>query len=117
MRRARETLKAADWLAREGFTNDAASRAYYAAFYAASALHVQAGRDFSKHSGVRSSLHRDVIKSGLLEERFGKHYNFLWNLRNLGDYGRTERVASDKATEAVNKAREFVEAVAALLPA
>jgi len=115
MGRPWETLRAAEALVRQGFPDDAASRAYYAAFYAASALHADQGRVFGRHTGVRASLHRDVVRNGLLDPKFGKDYDSLWNLRNVGDYGRTEHVSLDMSHRAVGKAREFVEAVSMLL--
>lgn len=42
----------------------AASRAYYVAFYAVSALFALQGKTFSKHSALRGALHRDLIKAG-----------------------------------------------------
>lgn len=44
----------------------AVNRAYFAAFYAASAVLLARGQRFVKHSGVRAALHRDLVKSGLL---------------------------------------------------
>ena len=39
----------------------AASRAYYAAFYAVSALFALKERSFAKHSGVEAALHRELV--------------------------------------------------------
>jgi uncharacterized protein (UPF0332 family) len=43
-----------------------ASRSYYAAFYAASALLLNEGIDTSKHSGVIALVHQHFVKSGKL---------------------------------------------------
>ena len=43
----------------------AASRAYYAAFYAVSALLALGGRTFKKHSALEAAVHRDLVKPGL----------------------------------------------------
>ncbi len=42
------------------------NRVYYAAFYAVSAVLMQDGRHFTKHAAVRSALHKDLIRPGLL---------------------------------------------------
>ena len=42
----------------------AGSRAYYAAFYAASARFALDGRQFSKHSAVHAAVHRDLVHLG-----------------------------------------------------
>jgi uncharacterized protein (UPF0332 family) len=47
---AESKLRAADLLLVEGLPDDGASRAYYAAFHAASALHLARGNAFSSHA-------------------------------------------------------------------
>jgi uncharacterized protein (UPF0332 family) len=42
----------------------AVNRAYYALFYAVSALLLEEGHKFTKHSGVRAAFNRDIIKPG-----------------------------------------------------
>ncbi len=64
----------------------AINRAYYALFYAVSALLLEEGRRFSKHSGVRAAFNRDVIKPGRLSEEHGNLYNQLFRDRQEGDY-------------------------------
>jgi predicted nucleotidyltransferase len=39
----------------------AINRAYYAAFYAASAVLLSRGRHFVKHAGLQTALHRDLV--------------------------------------------------------
>lgn len=51
-------LSAASELAARRF-DFAANRAYYASFYAASAVLLVAGRKFVKHSGVRGAVHQE----------------------------------------------------------
>ncbi len=48
VQRAEQSLSAARQLAADGFFDFAASRAYYAVFYAATALLLQEGLDFSR---------------------------------------------------------------------
>ena len=115
MARSSESLRAAGTLVRDGCPDDAASRAYYAAFYAASALLASLGKDFAKHSGVRAAFHRDIVRSGQLDAALGKSYDLLWNLRTLGDYGRIEHVSQDMAAKAVAMATDLVKAVRDLM--
>jgi uncharacterized protein len=53
----------------------AINRAYYALFYAVSALLLEEGRRFSKHSGVRAAFNRDLVKPGRLSRKHGELYN------------------------------------------
>jgi uncharacterized protein (UPF0332 family) len=64
----------------------AINRAYYALFYAVSALFLEEGRQFGKHSGVRSAFNKEVVKPGRLKEEHGKLYNQLFRDRQEGDY-------------------------------
>lgn len=50
--RAEQSIQASRTLAGTGYYDFAASRAYYAAFYAATAVLLQEGLELSKHSGL-----------------------------------------------------------------
>jgi uncharacterized protein len=79
----------------------AASRAYYAAFYAVSAWFTLSGTSFTRHSAVEAAVHRDLVKAGLFPIDLGKSYSFLHSLRSTADYGGRMHVASEEAAEAV----------------
>jgi uncharacterized protein (UPF0332 family) len=64
----------------------AVNRAYYALFYAVSALLLEEGHKFTKHSGVRAAFNREIIKSGRLPKPQGELYNRLFRDRQKGDY-------------------------------
>jgi uncharacterized protein (UPF0332 family) len=84
--KAHESLQAAHReLAADAYTFTI-NRAYYALFYAVSALLLQEGRRFSKHSGVRAAFNRDLIKPGRLSRKHGELYNQLFRDRQEGDY-------------------------------
>lgn len=53
----------------------AVNRLYYAAFYGVSALLLERRYSFKKHSGVRSIFHKEIIKTGLLDTKWGKCYD------------------------------------------
>lgn len=89
-----------------------ASRAYYAAFYAVSALFLDEGRDFSKHSAVEAAVHRDIVKEKRMTDDFGADYSFLRGLRDTGDYGGWAHVSADDAKESVAAAGRIIEKVA-----
>ncbi len=83
MERAEQSIAAARKLALEGYYDFAASRAYYGAFYAATALLLNDGLEFVKHSGVIASIHQRFIKAGRLEKDLGKDLNWLFELRGV----------------------------------
>ena len=114
--RAVASLSAAEKLLAEGFSDFAASRAYYAAFYAASALLLADGFKYSKHTGVLAHFHKGYIKSGRLPAEIGKRISALHDLRHVGDYGGPAHVDRSQAERAVADARDFVSALRELLP-
>ena len=56
---AEAKLRAADLLLTEELPDDAASRAYYAAFHAVSALHLAQGNAFSSHAQVIGRFNKE----------------------------------------------------------
>ena len=62
--RARDALRDAHLLLSNGGFDGAASRAYYAAFHAVTALFALEGRIFAKHSALEAAVHRDLVKPG-----------------------------------------------------
>ncbi len=113
--RAERSIDAARQLARGGYYDFAASRAYYAAFYAATALLLSEGVELSKHSAVIASVHQRFVKTGRLDKEHGKALNWLFELRSIGDYGGVAHVSPQEAEQAIVAAEQFVGAVRSLL--
>jgi len=89
----------------------AASRAYYAAFYAVSALFALQGKTFTKHRALEAAVHRTLVKPGTWPADLGSTFSWLVRLRRTGDYGGRRHVSPDEAQEAVDKARRILQAV------
>ena len=115
LERASTNLQVARELLDKDYYDVCASRAYYAAFYAASALLLSEGIDTSKHSGVLALIHQHFVKSGKLSKEQGKNLNWLFELRSVGDYGVSLHVVLGDAHRAVATAEDFFEAVTNLL--
>jgi uncharacterized protein (UPF0332 family) len=113
--RADQAVNAAQKLLLDGYYDFAASRAYYAVFYAASALLLQEGLEFRKHSGVLAAIHQRFIKTGRMEKEFGKNLNWLFELRSVGDYGVTAHVPAADAEQAIDSAMNFLQKARSLL--
>jgi uncharacterized protein (UPF0332 family) len=108
-RRADTSLKAARALLAID-PDSAASRAYYAAFHAVSALFNEEGKTFSKHSAILAAVHRDLVNTGRWPNELGADYSSLQVLRQVGDYGGSSHVDADGATKAVEAAARIIEA-------
>ena len=114
--RAKDSLVVAQHLT--SFSPDAAaSRAYYAAFYAVSALLAAEGKSFTKHSAVEAAVHAQLVKPGRWPVALGRDYSALRTLRAKGDYGAGEHVTREEAEEAAQSAQRMLEAIQRESPA
>jgi uncharacterized protein (UPF0332 family) len=109
-----EALAAAEDEQRAGRLSFSVNRAYYAAFYAASAVLLKKGHRFARHSGVRAALHRHLVKPGLLPEAWGRFYDRLFEDRQQGDYVEFVSFEADDVTATVVQTRELVTFLARL---
>ncbi len=95
--------------------NASLNRAFYACFYAASAILLVDGQHFVKHSGVRAAVHRDLVRPGRLAPELGQVYDELYNDRGEADYLPSASFTPDDAAAALSKADRFVNAIRELL--
>ena len=102
-------------MADKGYSDFAASRAHYAAFYAATAVLLSEGIEASKHSGVVASIHQRLVKTGKLKKEHGRNLTWLFELRSVGDYGGVAHVSPQQSEQAIMAAEHFVNAVQVLL--
>ena len=89
----------------------AANRAYYAVFFAVSALFASEGKLFKKHSGVRSAVHKELINTGRWSDSLGDDYDMLIDLREVADYGVLKHAGMEEAVAAINAAERILRAV------
>jgi uncharacterized protein (UPF0332 family) len=114
-RHAQTALRAA----RENLRIDAsttANRAYYAAFYAVSALLAAEGRTYARHSAVEAAVHRDLVNTGRWSKDLGAAYRELNSLRTAADYDVSSFPTAERAREAVRQAEMIVETVRTSCP-
>ena len=102
------TLNAGDFRA-------AVNRAYYAVFYAASAILLTQGIERSKHSGVLSAFREHFVKPGLIEAEYSSVYGETLVIREDADYAVEIPVDFDMADAALHQARRFVQRMKAYL--
>jgi len=115
IKKSNESLSAAEDELKAGRLSFTVNRIYYACFYIVSALLLQKGLKFKKHSGVKASLHRNLIKRGLIGEKEGRFYNKLFEARQRGDYIEFVHFEKEQVEEWLQQANEFVKAVRALI--
>jgi uncharacterized protein (UPF0332 family) len=115
MRRAEQTLPAAEALLSLGMWNDAVSRAYYVAFHAACALLVRLGQQARTHRGVHALLEKHLVAPGLLAAEELTRLSRLEERRSVADYRAAEQIEEEQARALVADARAFLEAARRVL--
>ena len=109
--RALRARQSAQLLLDAGDHDGAASRAYYAAFHALSALLATEGRTFTRHTHLEAAVHRDLVREGRVDASIGKAFSTLREYRARGDYGGQQHINEPAAQLAVRCAAQIVEAV------
>ena len=116
VQKARDSVQAAELLAREGFTDFCVSRAYYAMFYVAEALLLERDLSFSSHAGVIAAFGKEFARSGALDPKFHRYLIDAQDSRQVGDYGVGPAVSAAQAQKILDWARAFITAAEQFLP-
>ena len=112
--KADESLDVARSLIADDHNAFAASRAYYAMFYAAEAALLKKGLSFSKHTAVMAEFNRVFVKEGVFAPEMFKALQLGFDMRSQGDYSILP-VPRERAEGLLEKAREFVDTVKGFL--
>ncbi len=115
VRLAEDSRAAADKLLESGHARFGASRAYYAMFYCASALHLSQGRSFSRHGSVIGAFARYFVKTGLLDRGLHRYLHEAFEQRQISDYDPLAEVSEEDARIILGRAAEFIDATKAYL--
>jgi len=106
--KSERSINAANLLLRDGYYDFAASRAYYAMFYAVEALMLDRDLSFSKHSAVIAAFGKKFVKTGIFDSRFHRSLLHAYDMRNAGDYESTDTVSKSKANQTIAEAGELL---------
>jgi uncharacterized protein (UPF0332 family) len=115
MEKAMESLDAAYDELKAGRLSFAVNRIYYACFYAVSAVLLQEGFRFKKHSGVRAAFHKNFVKHGLVNRELGEFYDEVFEARQRGDYIELVCFEKEQVEDWHRQAKQFVEAIKSLI--
>ena len=110
LKKAQESIKAAEILAREGQNVFASSRIYYAMFYMAEALLYEGGLKFKKHSAVHSAFGEQFVKTKIFDPKFHKFLVKAFESRLISDYDFDASITPEEITLMIGQAREFLTA-------
>ena len=112
---ARNALRGARHNLDADFYGVAANRAYYAFFYAATALLLSLDITRSKHAGVLAAFREYFVKTGIFPIEDSHAYGEAFELRIVTDYEMLGQADSVQARTAVENAARFIEHCAAYL--
>lgn len=107
--KSEEKLAVAKKLLEDGAYDDAVSRAYYAAFHAASAVLLSEGLTAETHSGLVNLFGLHFVKLGKFDKKFGKYLSNLKEDRESGDYEVFSAIDQEEAQIALRESEAFVE--------
>lgn len=113
--KSRERLKAAGVLFGSKLFDDAASRAYYAALYAAQAALVTQNLVAKSHDGAVLLFGSTFIKTGRASRSIGADLSRLRRMREKAEYSSAFKTTEADAAWAVNAAERFVAEIEKLL--
>jgi len=111
MENAQEMLDVAGENLRNDHGSSACNRAYYAIFYAASALLYSKGKSYGKHSAVLAAFRQHFIKTGEFDKKWSDDYEFIMDSRHTADYALHDSLEKEDVVLVLAKAREFIEVV------
>ena len=111
MENAHEMLEVAEENLDNHHYSSACNRAYYAIFYAPSALLYSKGKSYGKHSAVIAAFRQYFIKTGEFDKKWSDDYRFIINSRHIADYELYDHLEKEEVAEVVAKAKSFVEEV------
>lgn len=115
LKKADEALASAELELNAGHTNFAVNRLYYVCFYAVTALLLRDGKQFARHSAVKSEFVRSYIKPGLVDARWNRFYQQLFDDRQEADYISTVGFEASDVSTRLPQAREFIDLIRGLI--
>ncbi|MBI4238148.1 MAG: HEPN domain-containing protein [Deltaproteobacteria bacterium] len=113
--RGRESFRAAEVLMAQSLYADAISRAYYAAFHAATALLLTRGIEAKSHAGVLNRFSLLFIKPGLFDSSYGRVLSRAQKYREESDYSAAFVFTEHDAQQCITDVQRFLRAARAYL--
>ncbi|MFZ2147375.1 MAG: HEPN domain-containing protein [Sedimentisphaerales bacterium] len=113
--RAHEAIEEAEMLFNAGHINLYVNRLYYACFYAVSALLLTKDLSTSKHGYLRSLMHRELVKTGLIPKELGRHFDMLFDSRLEGDYADFTSFKADEVVGWLEQTQAFIKHIEGLI--
>lgn len=111
LRKAEHALEVAEDMLRNGHVPDAASKTYYAMYYAAQALLNADGIDVVKHSAVEAAFGYHFAKTGKIDPKFHRMLMNARKIREIADYEIDEEIVEPAASLKIDEGRAFLSVI------
>ena len=106
--KARKDLDSAEMNFQSGRLSNAVRDIYFACFHIVSALFMKEGKTFKRHSQVRASFHRDLVRSGRIDVSWGSFYEWVFDHRQQADYQPIVQFESEEVLAILHEAKAFL---------
>jgi uncharacterized protein (UPF0332 family) len=106
--KAVRSLQAARELNKTGFSEFAASRAYYAMFYVATAFLEGEGLSYARHSAVIAAFGQRFTRTRRIPVEYHRYLIDAERIRLRGDYDLEPNISETKAEELISRADEII---------
>lgn len=111
LKKADHALEVAEELYKKGYYADAASKTYYAMFYATQALLKSKDIDVTKHSAVESALGYYFVKTNKIDSKYHKMFISARKIREIADYDIEEEIVEPQSGSKIEEAKEFLRVI------
>jgi uncharacterized protein (UPF0332 family) len=111
LEKAEHALFVAESLLEHGHIPDAASKIYYAMFYATKAILTTEGINVVKHSAVESAFGYYFAKPGRIDPKYHKMLMNARKIREIADYDIDEEIVEPVASLKIEEGRMFLIAI------
>jgi uncharacterized protein (UPF0332 family) len=115
--RSKDTFQDARILAEANSWNSCVNRLYYSCFYAVTALLISKGFEAKTHNGVKTIFFKEFIATGLLTKDSGNLYSDLLDWRSESDYADFVDYDDGSVSPMIDKVKEFLTQIEALINA
>jgi uncharacterized protein (UPF0332 family)/predicted nucleotidyltransferase len=108
LEKAHRALDEAQFLSNGRYSEGAISRAYYAAFYAATAALYAVNVVRGSHSGIQGAFSQFLVRPGLIEKEYKDILNNLFKYRQTSDYEPPQWPSPEQTPHIVADATRFI---------
>jgi len=115
IQKALQELKTAEHVLRIDNFNAAASRTYYALFYAVQALLIENNLMANSHGGIISLFANHYIKTGIFPKDMGKTLSKIFEKRQISDYDFEFMMTREEAELMLVEGEKFADKIIAYM--